>query len=304
MKQQRFFALILCLCLLLAACGSEAAKGEYDMEMSNGYIDMMEIPGETIAAVSPDGLKGNGNLTDTPIQTDRKLIKTVSMDAETEHYDDLIAALEEQITALDGYTENRETGSYGKTRRWSSMTIRIPAENLTGFVSHVTENANVLSTRESTEDVTLQYSDTEAKIAALEVERNRLLELLANANNLSEILEIEARLSDVTYELERYESHKRSYDNQITYATVHLRIEEVQTLTPMEEPTVWTRIRDGFLDSLEGVSDGIVDIFVYLIAGSPYIVVCGAVLGIVITIALKQSRKGQKNRQSPPSETP
>ncbi|MBR2057778.1 MAG: DUF4349 domain-containing protein, partial [Fibrobacter sp.] len=54
-------------------------------------------------------------------------------------------------------------------------------------------------------------TDTEAKIAALELERSRLMELLATANNLSEILEIEARLSDVTYELERYESHKRGY---------------------------------------------------------------------------------------------
>ena len=224
------------------------------------------------------------------------------MDAETEHYDDLITAIEEKLTALGGYTENRQTGSYGKTRRWSEMTIRIPAGSLNGFVAHVTESANVLRTSEETVDVTLQYSDTEAKIAALEPARTRLMELLAQAGNLSEILEIEARLSDVTYELERYESRKRGFDNQITYATVHLRIEEVAVLTPMEEPTVWTRIRDGFMESLEGVGNGFVDLFIYLIAGSPYLVVFGAVLAFIILIARKQSRKAQKTKQSPPSE--
>ena len=307
MKRTSFLSLFLTLCLLLTACGGSAPAEAGDMFYRNEVQTdsaVIEMPGETTAAMSPEELKASDGLSDTSAQTDRKLIKTVSMDAETEHYDELVAAIEEKLTALGGYTESRQTGSYSKTRRWSEMTIRIPAEHLTGFVAHVNEHANVLHTSEETVDVTLQYSDTEAKIAALELERQRLMELLAEAGNLGEILEIEARLSDVTYELERYESRKRGYDNQITYATVHLHIEEVEVLTPMEEPTVWTRIRDGFLDSLEGVGDGIVDVFVYLIAGSPYLVVFGAVLTLIILIARKQSRKAQEKRQSPPSETP
>ena len=306
MKQTRFLSLFLILCLLLTACGGGAPTEGSDMfyRAEADYAPNEIIEMETTAAMAPEELKSDGSLSESPALTDRKLIKTVSMEAETEHYDDLVATLEEKLTALGGYTENRRTGSYSKNRRWSDMTIRIPAENLSGFVAHVNESANVVSTSEETVDVTLQYSDTEAKIAALETERTRLMELLASANNLSEILEIEARLSDVTYELERYESSKRGYDNQITYATVHLRIEEVEVLTPMEEPTVWTRIRDGFAESLEGVGDGIVDVFVYLIAGSPYLVVFGAVLTLIILVARKQSRKAQEKRQSPPSETP
>ena len=304
MKRTRFLSLFMCLCLLLTACGAAAPMEGGDMfyRAEADYATNEIIEMETTAAMAPEELKSDGSLSEIPSQSDRKLIKTVTMDAETEHYDDLIAALEEKLTALGGYTENRQTGSYGKTRRWSEMAIRIPAGSLTSFVAHVTEHANVLHTSEETVDVTLQYSDTEAKIAALELERTRLMELLAEAQNLSEILEIEARLSDVTYELERYESRKRGYDNQITYATVHLRIEEVEVLTPMEEPTVWTRIRDGFMESLEGVGDGFVDLFVYLVAGSPYLVVFGAVLAVIILIARKQSRKAQKTKQSPPSE--
>ena len=307
MKRNSFLSLLMVLCLLLTACGASApAEGGEFFRTETNYAanDSIEMPFETSAAMSPEELKTDSSLTDIPVQSDRKLIKTVSMNAETEHYDDLLAALDEKLTALGGYTENRQTGGHSKTRRWSEMTIRIPAGSLSDFVAHVTENANVLNTSEETVDVTLQYSDTEAKIAALELERTRLMELLAQAGNLSEILEIEARLSDVTYELERYESHKRGYDNQITYATVHLHIEEVEVLTPMEEPTVWVRIRDGFTESLEGVGNGIVDVFVYLIAGSPYLVVFGAVLAAIILLARKQSRKAQKTRQSPPSETP
>ena len=302
MKHTRILTLLLCLVLLLTACGS-AAPTE-DMAMDNGYYsdgDYEFAPGETMA--SSELKSDSASLTETPAG-ERKLIKTVSINAETEHYDDLIPALDERIVALGGYVESRETGNYSRDHRWSRMTVRIPADQLSEFIAHVGENANVLSTSEQTQDVTLQYADTEAKITALKTEQNRLLELLAQAQNLSEILEIEARLSDVTYELERYESQKRSYDNRIVYATVTLSIQEVRTLTPVEKPTVWKRISDGFLESLEGVGNGLVNIFVFLTAGSPYLVLYGAVIWGIVVLVRKLRRKKQKIKQSPPSQTP
>lgn len=293
MKHIRLFAVILSIALTLTACG---AKITSDANQAIGaldrHYDSAEMaPGET--ADAPD-LKTESGTIHSVAQTDRKLIKTVTMEAETENYDALIPALEDKIAALGGYTESRRTGTYGKTRRWSEMTLRIPADRLSEFVSHVTENSNVLSTHETTQDVTLQYVDTETKITALETEQARLLELLADAQNLSEILEIEARLSDVTYELERYASQKRSYDNQVSYATVHLTIEEVQVLTPVEEPTVWTRITAGFTDSLHGVGRGFVDLFVWLITRSPYLAVWAAVIAAALPLVRKLRRNKQK----------
>ena len=307
MKRTKFFAIFLVLFLLLTACGASVpaekyAGGEvgYDNSMNSGE-SYDSAAGETIAGLD---LKTESAELEAPVQSDRKLIKTVEIDAETKHYDDLISALDGKITTLGGYTESRRTGKYGSSRRWSSMTIRIPADKLGDFLTHVEKNANILSTSEDTRDVTLQYSDTEAKITALKTEQSRLLELLAGANNLSEILEVEARLSDVTYELERYESQKRGYDNQITYATVRLNLNEVQTLTPMEEPTVWQRIRTGFTTSLRGVSDGFVDLFILLTAGSPYIVVYGAVIALGLFVTRKLLRKRSQRQADKPSETP
>ena len=295
MKIRHFFAVFLCICLLLTACGAETPA---DKEAAHVVqYDRTESPMEDASTeLKTDSAAG---LT-APAQSDRKLIRTVSMDAETENYDALITALEEKLTALGGYTESRQTGTYGSTRRWSSMTIRIPADNLSAFVTHVSKNANVLSTSEETKDVTLQYVDTESKITALETEQARLLELLAGAQNLSEILEIEARLSDVTYELERYASQKRSYDNQITYATVRLTVEEVEVLTPVEEPSVFDRIRTGFTSSLHGVSDGLVNLFVLLVAGSPYLLVYGAVIGAILAISSRIRKRKQK--KAPPAD--
>lgn len=307
MKYTRFFAIFLCACLLLTACGSGVATDER-MESEMGYSESVVVgnrydaaPGETMPAGE---LKSESPELSAPVQTDRKLIKTVKINAETEHYEELLTSLEDQILALGGYVESRQTGYRGRTNRSCSMTIRIPADNLGQFMTHVTEQANVLSSYENTQDVTTQYVDTQAKIAALQTEQARLLELLAQAGSLYDILEIEARLSEVTYELERYESMKRSYDNQVSYATIHLSIDEVKALTPMEEPSLWQRITDGFSRSLEGVGTNLVDAFVWFIVNLPYLAMWVPIVALGLWLIRKLRRKVQKRKQSPPSETP
>lgn len=296
MKRTRFFVLMTVLAILLTACGSAGSVSEnYDSAEEVYLFTDAETPAGQLESLS----SSTASL-DVSLQTDRKLIKTVTLEAETEHYDDLMTGLESQIASLGGYIESRE--SRGQRSRFCSMTIRIPAESLGQFVAHVNENANVTSSSESTEDITLQYVDTEAKITALETEQARLLELLENAQNLTEILEIEERLSEVTYELERYSSQKRSYDNLVTYSTVHLGISEVQVLTPTEEPTVWQRISSGFAESLNDVGTGLVDIFVWIIACSPHLVIWGGILTGVVLLVRRLGKK--RRRPAKPVETP
>ena len=303
MKPIRFLSIFLTLCLLLTACGAGAPTEAGNAASDYLYCaDVEEAPMETMAAAELKTDSASG-ITES-VQTDRKLIKTVELNAETEHYDDLLPALEDKIAALGGYTESRRTGKRSSDRRWCSMTIRIPADRLGQFLTHVQEQANVLSTAEDTQDVTLQYSDTEARITALRTEQTRLLELLSQAQNLGEILEIEARLSDVTYELERHEAHKRTYDNQISYATIYLSLTEVETLTPVEEPSVWQRITGGFADSLEGVGEDLVDTFVWLIVSLPYLLIWVPLAALALVLLRKFRRKKQKAKHPEATDNP
>ena len=141
---------------------------------------------------------------------------------------------------------------------------------------------------------------------ALKTEQARLLELLESAQNLTEILEIEERLSDVSYELESYASQMRTYDNLVDYATVNLNISEVQELTPAEEPSVWDRIRSGFSDSIHDISEGAVDLFVWFIAKLPKLVIWGAIIaaGAFLVHKIHSKKKSRKaNSQQPPADS-
>ena len=125
---------------------------------------------------------------------------------ETEDLDALLANVDARINELSGYVEQKEIyrGSLYANRvyRRAYLTIRIPAEQTDFFVEKVGEFSNITSSTEDVEDVTLQYVATESRITALKTEESRLLELLAQAKNMDELLLIESRLTDVRTELE------------------------------------------------------------------------------------------------------
>ena len=238
--------------------------------------------------------------------TEQKLIKTIRMEAETEDLDALLPQINEKINGLGGYVENQELyngSSYSSYRhRNASLTIRIPAENLNGFVEDVKGVSNVVSYNESTENVTLQYVSTESRVKALEVEQERLLELLGKAENMADLLEIEARLTDVRYELENVTSQLRVLANQVDYATVHLYISQVKVYTETEEQTVWQRIGSGFRENLQDMGENLTDFFVWIVTYSPQLLFWAVVIAIAVVvlkkkIAKRKAAKAKKEEQ-------
>ena len=301
MKKWTSLLLSLVLLLSLTACGrsstvvNQSFKGDYAVEESAAEAPMMMASGAAMDAGAPAETMANRE-TGSTVPENRKWIITADMSLETNDLEELQTALNERIAALEGYVENQSVynGSNYASRRYrnANMTVRIPADRVTEFTQEVGGMANVVSNNLCREDVTLQYVDTEGRVNALKTEEARLLELLAGAETMSDLLEIEARLSDVRYELESYTSRLRTLDNQINYATVYLFIEEVQEFTPAEEPTFFERITRGFADSLEGLWQSLQDLAVFLVISFPYILVYGGI-GLVLILVLKKLRKGR-----------
>lgn len=307
-KQNRLLALTLALLLALSltACGAKsngtAAADAAPMAAGSGENSMMAAAED--GAVRQEALSTDTSADTAQLPESRKWIVTMYVTAETEDLDSMTASLNETISGLGGYVEDQSiyNGSAYATRRYrsASLTVRIPAEQADGFIQQVSGYANIVTQEKNLDDVTLQYVDTESRLTALETEEARLLELLAQAETMSDLLEIESRLTDVRYELESAASQLRLYDNQIDYATIYLTIEEVREYTPVEEPTLWERISGGFVDSLKGLGNGILDLGVWVVVSSPYLVVYGLILAGVLLL-IRKLRRRRKNKKQPPT---
>jgi len=283
---KKILAVLLAISLLLAGCGA-TSKAAMD---SNGY------------AVPESAAQGSYDLgeTDTAAQLPqgRKFIITMDLDAEAEDLNGALAAINEKLTALDGYMESQNiyNGSAysGRRYRHANLTLRVPAERLDEFTAAVDAISNVVSSSRDTDDVTLQYVDTESRVKALQTERDRLLELMEQAETMSDLLEIESRLTDVRGELEQYASRLKVLDNQIDYATVNLSLSEVTEYTPVAEKTRLEKIRDGFVDSVKGVWTLILDCVSFVLMNIPYILVFGLILWGIIALVKRNRKKHPK----------
>ncbi|MBR4981875.1 MAG: DUF4349 domain-containing protein [Lachnospiraceae bacterium] len=235
------------------------------------------------------------------VQTERKLIRTVDLNLETENYDALIEGLEQEINNLGGYIEYKDAyhGNYnsrvkGYRNRHANITARIPANKLDEFTGRVAEIGNITYESESVEDVTLQYVDLSSHKKMLQTEQERLMTLLENAESMEDIIAIESRLSEVRYQIESMESQLRTFDNQVDYSTVHINVEEVEHYTPQPEKTTWERIKSGFLENVYRVTNGIKNFAIEFVIAIPVLVVWAVVITvgvIVIRVVLKKKHK-------------
>ena len=270
---------------LLAGCGASSMVADRAPAMKNEIaVESPAAPMLEYAMDSVTGVSGAGQSVPG-----------------VEDLEALLPQISSKIVALGGYVENQDLyngSSYSSYRsRSANLTIRVPAENLNGFVEDVKGVSNVVSYNESTENVTLQYVSTESRMKALEVEQQRLLELLAKAENMSDLLEIEARLTDVRYELESVTSQLRVLANQVDYATIYLYISQVKVYTETEEQTVWQRIASGFQENLRDMGEDLTDFFVWVITYSPQMILWAVIIAVAATVLKRKFAKKKVSRK-------
>ena len=307
MKQKKLLALLLVLVMtisVLAGCGASSSYKDAVVEEAAPMEPMKDMAAGGVM------MQSNGmSSTTQEMPTGQKLIRRVNIDAETEDLEALLVQLQAQISASNGYIESQDLyngSSYSSYRhRNANLTIRIPADKLDGFVVQLKDASNVVNYSESQEDVTLTYVSTESRIKALETEQERLLELLSQAENMSDLLEIEARLTDVRYELESVTSQLLVLANKVDYATINLYISQVKEYTEVDEQTVWQRISNGFKENLKDIGEGAVDFFVWLVTYSPQLVLSAvAIVGGSVLLRRVKAKKCncRKGKTAEPEE--
>ena len=278
MKKFRALAMLLVVVMLFAGCAKEMSPQDHRLPEAAAGNGVYEESAEKTESVG--------------IEENRKLIRTVTIQAETADLDVILSDLDAQLATLGGYVQNKAVqNGRNSSSRYATLTLRIPADKLDQFVGHVEDSTNILSSNEKAEDVTLKYAATESRIKALETQEARLLELLAEAKDLNDLLTLENKLASVRQELETVKSQLKLYDSLVDYGTVNLTITEVReyTVVEEEEPTAWQRIGEGFVGSLKGVWNILTEIFIFLVVALPYLAIPAIILIVVLVVHKKRS---------------
>lgn len=256
----------------------------YTDDVSNDSADDYSASSEFSSKASDKSVEVNDNES----KSSRKLIRTKSVTVETKNLDKSLEKVNTAIDTFGAYVEHStlDSPSYVSEyddKRTYTMTIRVPEDKLDAFMNQLDSTGTVTSATESTEDVTLQYTDIEAHKKALKTEYDRVMELLGKAETMDQILALESKLSDLRYQIDSYESQLKVMDNQITYSTVSLTLKEVE-YEKDADTSYGTRIVNAFKDGIHDVKSGLADFSVWLVLVFPSLVVLGIVIAILVAI--------------------
>jgi hypothetical protein len=199
----------------------------------------------------------------------QKIIKNATLRFETE---DLSATAQTINKAVKKYNAQTQSDSEGKTdyELTRTMVVRIPSQHFEAFMADISKGVKYFDRKEiSSEDVTEQYVDTEARIKAKKVLEQRYLELIGKAKKVSEVLEIEKELSAIREEIEAKEGQLRYMKSRIALSTINIEFYKATAEQP--DATVsygskmWNALKSGF--------NGISSFFIGLLYIWPFILI-------------------------------
>jgi hypothetical protein len=257
MKRGRPATVLLVLLVLLAGCGGSAGGAE----VSGGGGDSATVAetqraedGGGGGAAGGDG--GDASQTDGTVASGRSIIRTGEVRLRVENFEAARANLTAAVEARGGYVSDSTQQVHDRGEEsWTSgrVVLRVPAEEFSSTMTAVENEGRVLESSTSTQDVTDQVVDLQARLDNLRAERERLRELYQRANDTEDVLAVERRLSEVQTEIERTEARLQNLQRRVAYSTITVEMSEPRPDRPAPDQWYDTPVLAAFLDSVHGV---------------------------------------------------
>lgn len=261
MKSKLIIALLF---LAVLSCKKTDAEASEDLK-----VMAVKLPAKAMS-VNSESYSESPNEAGKVIE--QKIIKTGNLRFQT---DDLEKTYEQIKSAVKNGKAFIQNDSQGKEYAsiYRRITVRIPSENFDPFIKDISSGVDYFDNKEiSSQDVTEEYIDIDARLKAKKKLENRYLELLAKANKMSEMLAIEAQLSAIREEIEAKEGQLRYMQNQISLSTITIEfyktIAEESGVTISYGAKIWNAIKSGFY--------GISSFFLGLLEIWPFIIIAVA----------------------------
>ena len=163
---------------------------------------------------------------------ERKQIQTAIIALETT----VLAETEKRLLALvaanNGLVESSQVSMNSDSRKEGRFVIRVPQETLVLTVDAIASlpDSKLRSRSVTTQDVTEEYIDVNARLDNLRLQEQRLRQLLAQAATVDEIIKIEAEISKVRTQLDSTTGRLKSLTGRIAMAVITVTISETATL--------------------------------------------------------------------------
>ncbi|NLF62968.1 MAG: DUF4349 domain-containing protein, partial [Chloroflexi bacterium] len=179
-----------------------------------------------------------------------------------------------------------------------SITIRVPVERFDEAMNRIQEMAvEVRRADRSSEDVTEEYVDLQARLENLEATADRVRSFLDQAATVEEALAVNQELSRLEEEIEAYKGRIQYLENRADFSTITVSLTPDELAQPIEVGG-WRlggaarEAVEALLGALQGVARILVWIVVFVL---PLAIIILLPLAIIIRLVLR--RMGRRSQR-------
>jgi hypothetical protein len=223
------------LLLIFSSCGNKNSNPDTIADKGVATTKYIEKSGDPSADIKIDEPVGNSDVKAYEVEsptnnqsraivadTAKKIVKEGDISFETNN----IAATRKKILnslhKLGGYvSEDNQTTDNGSYFKNYTLKIRIPAKNFDLLLDTVTSSAYKIDSKNiSITDVTARFIDITTRLNNKKLLESRYQELLRKAVKVSDLLEIEAKLTEIRSDIESTQGQLNYLNKQVAYSSL------------------------------------------------------------------------------------
>jgi hypothetical protein len=217
---------ILALLPLVVACSGSAAspadgqpRGAAAAPAAGGYGQAAASPAPAAPATGGGGAVTVTGGAGAAFRDDAKIIRTGSLQLDVPDVKTSLRSARDAIAGMGGYVGASQQSNDG-TSIVATITYRIPAERWEDALDALRGLGDEVGEQTDAAEVTDQIVDLAARVRNLRASETALVRHATEAAKVSDLLEIESRLTDVRGQIEQLTAQQKNLEDQAAYATL------------------------------------------------------------------------------------
>lgn len=207
----------------------------------------------------------NAELEDEQKMSDRKLIRTVSLNIRLSASDQLAKVMSDTVVLAgkyNGYISNQSQESGYNSN--GSMTVRVPKDKADDFLSELKtqDSIEVSDYSDDLEDVTMQYTDVDSRLQSAKVAKERYMSMLEKAETVSDVLQIQERIDEIIANEESYQRQLTAMNSQIEYTTIQI---DYRCTVNKEKPSTVSRVAQSLIELVDEAFGAFLNAFTWFV---------------------------------------
>jgi len=228
---------------------------------------------------------------------DRKIIRNAEITIEVPSTTDAQHRVTSIAEAHGGFVvtseaKQRESNDPAQRTLDIKLVVRVPSNQFGSAFDEIKQLAgNTPAEQVTSQDVTEDFIDLEARIKTQKALEVQFLEIMRQAHKIEDALEVQRQIAEVRTEIEKLEGRKRFLENRSSLSTINVNIQTPKPVITVTQTGFGHSLRDAVSDSVTLASDMVLFFARSLIMMVPVFLFVLLPLGLVGRYLMRRAKR-------------